>query len=187
MRGVWVGTWGDDIRTILVVERVRADGHADVIFAHGDSAWYSTYREWWRGEAKIADGVLTIAGKAMLTEWLRSLQYTFDGPDRLFLTSTYHAGGVVSGTLVRTDAARLVAGERPLEWPRPGERVWIPHLTVRTPDGTRPIMLEATYYPPAVPGPAPLAIITHGSDAGRNQLSVNRRRTLTQAKTVANY
>ena len=31
-------------------------------------------------------------------------------------------------------------------------------------------MLEATFYPPAGPGPAPLAIFTHGSDTGRNQL-----------------
>jgi hypothetical protein len=90
--GAWIGTWGDDIRTVLVVERVKADGRADVIFAHGDSACYGTYREWWRAEAKIADGVLTIAGKAMLTEWLRSLQYAFDGPDRLFQTSTHCRG-----------------------------------------------------------------------------------------------
>jgi hypothetical protein len=34
--GAWIGTWGDDIRTILVVERAMADGRADVIFAHGD-------------------------------------------------------------------------------------------------------------------------------------------------------
>ena len=72
--------------------------------------------------------------------------------------------------MVRADAARLAAGDRPAEWPWPGERVSIPHLTVRTPDGARPIMLEATFYPPPGPVPAPLAIITHGSDVGRNQL-----------------
>ena len=44
-QGGWIGTWGDDIRTILVVERVKPDGRADVIFAHGNSAWYGTYRE----------------------------------------------------------------------------------------------------------------------------------------------
>jgi hypothetical protein len=147
--GAWIGTWGDDIRTILVVERVKPDGRADVIFAHGDSAWHGTYREWWRTEARIAQGELTIAGDAMKIPWLRTLQFVFDGPDRLFQTSTYQAGGVLSGALVRTDATRLAAGDRPIEWPRPGERVWIPHLTVRTPDGTRPIMLEATFYPPA--------------------------------------
>ena len=31
-------------------------------------------------------------------------------------------------------------------------------------------MLEATFYPPAGAGPAPLAIFTHGSDVGKTQL-----------------
>jgi dienelactone hydrolase len=88
----------------------------------------------------------------------------------LYMTATLKNGGVTSGALVRTDGARLAAGDRPAEWPWPGERVSIPHLTVRTPDGTRPIMLEATLYRPAGSGPAPLAIFTHGSDVGRNQL-----------------
>lgn len=169
-QGAWIGTWSDDIRTIIVVERVKADGRADMVFAHGDSAFYGTYREWWRTEAKVVDGVLTIAGDAMRIPWLRSLQFAFDGPDRLFLTSTYRSGGISSGAMVRADTARLAAGERPAEWPWPGEHVRIPHLTVRTPDGTRPITLEATFYSAAGPGPAPLAIFTHGSDAGRNQL-----------------
>lgn len=170
LQGAWIGTWSDDIRTIIVVERVKADGRADMVFAHGDSAFYGTYREWWRTEAKVVHGVLTIAGDAMRIPWLRSLQFAFDGADRLFLTSTNRSGGVGSGALVRADTARLAAGDRPNDWPWPGERVRIPHLTVRTPDGTRPIMLEATFYSPAGSGPAPLAIFTHGSDAGRNQL-----------------
>jgi len=165
--GAWIGTWAEDIRHILVVERVRPDGQADVIFAHGDSAFYNMYREWWRDKATIVDGVLTMNG-------FRTFRYAFDGPDRLYLTATIASGpatGVVtSGALVRTDPARLAAGDRPAEWPWPGERVSIPHLTVRTPDGIRPIRLEATFYPPSGADPAPLAIITHGSEAGRNQL-----------------
>ena len=161
-QGAWIGTWHDD-RHILVVERVTPDGHANVVFAQSDSAFYGVNREWWRDKATIADGVLTMTG-------FRTFRYAFDGPDRLYMTATLKNGGVTSGMLVRTDATRLAAGDRPSEWPWPGERVSIPHLTVRTPDGARPIMLEATFYPPAGPGPAPLAIITHGSDVGRNQL-----------------
>jgi dienelactone hydrolase len=161
-QGAWIGTWHDD-RHILVVERVTRDGHADVVFAQSDSAFYSMNREWWRDKAMVSDGVLTMTG-------FRVFRYAFDGPDRLYLTATLKNGGVTSGALVRTDAARLAAGERPEVWPWPGERVSVPHLTVRTPDDARPIMLEATFYPPAGPGPAPLAIITHGSDVGRNQL-----------------
>jgi dienelactone hydrolase len=160
--GAWIGTWQDD-RHILVVERIRPDGHADVVFARADSAFYGMNREWWRDRATIADGVLTMTG-------FRTFRYAFDGPDRLYMTATLRSGGVTSGALIRSDAARLAAGDRPSEWPWPGERLSIPHLTVRTPDGSRPIMLEATLYRPAGSGPAPLAIFTHGSDVGRNQL-----------------
>jgi len=164
--GAWVGTWHDD-RHILVVERIRPDGHANVVFAQSDSAFYGMNREWWRDEATIAGGVLTMTG-------FRTFRYAFDGPDRLYLTATIASGvasgNVTSGALVRADAAGLATGDRPTEWPWPGERIWIPHLTVRTPDSARPIMLEATFYPPAGSGRAPLAIFTHGSDVGRNQL-----------------
>lgn len=160
--GAWIGTWHDD-RHILVVERVRRDGHADVVFAQSDSAFYDMSREWWRGEATVVNGALTLTG-------FRNFRYTFDGPDRLYMTATLKSGIVTSGLLIRADPARLAAGDRPSEWPWPGERVWVPHLRVRTPDGARPIKLEATFYPPAGPGPAPLAIFTHGSDVGLNQL-----------------
>jgi dienelactone hydrolase len=86
------------------------------------------------------------------------------------MTAALKNGAVTSGTLIRTDAARLAAGARRVDWPWPGERVRIPHLTIRTPDGARPITLEGTFYPPPGRAPAPLAIFTHGSDVGRNQL-----------------
>ncbi len=161
-QGAWIGTWQDD-RHILVVERVSADGHAKVVFARSDSAFYGMNREWWRDEARVVDGVLTMTG-------FRVFRYAFDGADRLYMTTTLKSGGVTSGAMVRADAARLAAGERPADWPWPGERVRVPHLTVRTPDGARPISLEGTFYPPVGPAPAPLAIFTHGSDVGRNQL-----------------
>src|SRR6185369_5384411 len=166
--GAWIGTWGDDNRHALVVERIRPDGRANVVFAHADSAYYNMYREWFRSEATIAGGALTF--HATFTVASVTLRFVFDGPDRLYETATYRPEGVRSGILVRADLARLAANDLTLDWPGPGEHVSIPHLTVRTPDGARPIMLEATLYPPAGPGPAPLAIFTHGSDVGRNQL-----------------
>jgi hypothetical protein len=60
-QGAWIGTWHDD-RHILVVERVKADGRANVVFAQSDSAFYDANREWWRDEATIIDGVLTVTG-----------------------------------------------------------------------------------------------------------------------------
>src|SRR6185369_11114500 len=50
--GAWVGTWHDD-RHILVVERVKPDGRANVVFAQADSAFSGMNREWWRDKARI--------------------------------------------------------------------------------------------------------------------------------------
>lgn len=161
-QGAWIGTWQDD-RHILVVERVQADGHVNLVFARSDSAFNGMNREWWRDQARVVNGVLTMTG-------FRIFRYAFDGPDRLYMTATLKNGVVTSGALVRADPARLSAGDRPADWPWPGERVRIPHLTVRTPNGARPITLEGTFYPSSRQGPAPLAIFTHGSDIGRNQL-----------------
>lgn len=71
-QGAWIGTRHDD-RHILVVERVKPDGHANVVFAQSDSAIYAMNREWWRDQATIADGVLTMTG-------FRTFRYAFDGP-----------------------------------------------------------------------------------------------------------
>jgi hypothetical protein len=125
--GAWIGTWQDD-RHIRVVERVKPDGHANVVFAKAASALYDPSfgmnREWWRDEATIADGVLTMRG-------FRIFRYAFDGPDRLYLTATNSkSGGVTSGALVRAAAARLAAGDRPVEWPWPGERIRVPHIWI---------------------------------------------------------
>jgi hypothetical protein len=73
--GAWIGTWHDD-RHILVVERVRADGRANVVFAQSDSAFYGASREWWRDEARIVDGVLTLTG-------FRTFRYAFEILGRL--------------------------------------------------------------------------------------------------------
>jgi dienelactone hydrolase len=162
-QGAWIGTWADEIRHILVVERVQPLGNANIVFAIGDSAMYGFSREWWRTQAAITDGVLTITG-------FRTIRYAFDGADRLFMTSTLKSGRTTSGTLVRREVGRLKGHVKPDEWPWPGQRVAVPHLTKRTADGSRPILLEATFYAAAGANPAPLAIVNHGSDVGRDLL-----------------
>ena len=89
--GAWIGTWGDDNRHVLVVERIRPDGHANVVFAHANLAYYNMYREWFRSEATIADGVLTF--HATFTVASVTLRFVFDGPDRLYETATYRPEG----------------------------------------------------------------------------------------------
>jgi hypothetical protein len=67
-------------------------------------AWIGTWHDdkWWRDEAIIAGGVLTMTG-------FRTFRYTFNGPDRLYLTATQNrSGGVTSGTLRRRALLRVI-------------------------------------------------------------------------------
>ncbi len=59
-QGAWVGTWEDEFRNILVVERIFPDGRANVVYAWADSAFFGVSRGWLRTEAKIDKGVLSV-------------------------------------------------------------------------------------------------------------------------------
>jgi dienelactone hydrolase len=162
--GAWIGAWGDEMRHILVVERITANGQAQVISAVGDSASFGVTRNWERAKA-------TIEGEKLIIQYPHETDtYEFDGADRLFATATRKSGQTTPGFLKRTDATNLRSPVQVAEVPWPGERIRVPHLTVKTDDGSRGIQLEATLYRPQGSQPAHLAIINHGSDIGRDQL-----------------
>jgi dienelactone hydrolase len=164
-QGAWIGIWGDLIKHVLVVERVTADGHAQVVYAIGDSATARAFRYWLRLDARIEGNALIVAVPGA------TVAYRFDGPDSLIGSSEASSDSqLTQGLFKRIDVSRLAGGTAALEFPWPGERVMIPHLTERTADGTRPIRLEATVYRPTGSAPAPLAVINHGFAIGRDLL-----------------
>jgi len=159
--GAWVGTWGDDLRHVLVVESVAPDGKAAVIFAHADSPAFSVWAGWQRTEAIIADSRLRLSlGYA-------DVAYEMDGLDRVVGTFTRSNGSVTHGLFTRLDASRLTSPYILSTWEIPGERVYVPHDKAID---TGPIKLEARLYRPKGNGSAPLAIFNHGSAIGRNRL-----------------
>ena len=54
--GAWVGAWGGLLRHILVVEDIRANGVASVIYAIGGNPAWGIKRAWHRTTAKIEAG-----------------------------------------------------------------------------------------------------------------------------------
>ncbi|MGH6869059.1 MAG: hypothetical protein ACREDA_09390, partial [Methylocella sp.] len=61
--GAWVGAWANYWRHILIVEDIRADGEARVVFANGDSPFNDPIfaREWSREEGTVSSDTLTLA------------------------------------------------------------------------------------------------------------------------------
>src|SRR5919106_3250258 len=58
--GAWVGSWGDTLKHILVVERISDQGEASVIYAIGDLASAGIVRSWKRHKATVSGDTLTI-------------------------------------------------------------------------------------------------------------------------------
>src|SRR5262249_35844783 len=56
--GAWVGAWGGQLRHILVVEDVMADGNANVVYAVGDNPAANVRRQWRRLKASISGNTL---------------------------------------------------------------------------------------------------------------------------------
>lgn len=52
--GAWVGSWGDTLKHILVVERISDGGEADVIYAVGDLASAGIVRSWHRYKGTLS-------------------------------------------------------------------------------------------------------------------------------------
>lgn len=158
--GAWVGTWGDDLRHVLVVESVTPDGQAAVVFADADSSSSSVWANWQRIEAAIGEsGLRRSLGYA-------EVSYEMDGPDHVVGTFTRKTGSVTSGLFTRLDASRLTSPHIVSTWQIPGERVYIAHTKAI---GMSPIKLEARLYRPKSNDSARLAIFNHGSAIGRER------------------
>ncbi|MFM9943369.1 MAG: dienelactone hydrolase family protein [Hyphomicrobiaceae bacterium] len=163
--GAWAGTWGDEMRHILIIERVEPSGLTAVVYATGDFAPANVWAAWERFGGTIKDGTLT------LTRSISTVTYAFDSADRLIATHVFRSGLMTAGLLQRIDAKSLTSPHILQDVPLAGERVFIPHDKVKHRDGSGPIRLEARVYRPTGTGPAPLAVINHGSDNGRGQLN----------------
>ena len=80
--GAWIGAWEDAIRHVLIVEGIRPNGEAQVIYAVGDNPWANIPGAWHRHTAAVSGDVLKIsttfnatykleAGGALIGTWQR--------------------------------------------------------------------------------------------------------------------
>jgi hypothetical protein len=147
--GAWIGAWGGLLHHILIVENIRPDGNANIIYAVGDNAAANVHRQWRRDIAVISGNMLRVGTFA-------TYEFTADGR----LKATYSGGNSrASATMLKVELAELT---------RPGAEIsWIGIITefldtTLNEDG-RPVRLEVVLAKPAGSGPFPLAVLNHGS------------------------
>lgn len=158
--GVWGnGAWDGVLAHVLVVEQMRSDGQARVVYAYGDAPDWNVNRGHTRVTARVESGALTFDLRGGRVR----VQYRFEGDS---LRGTYTIGDRVSTvTLGRTTVADLVKTPAP-----PGQVAGGGAETVRIPltesgffGRKRTLTLEGTLYRPAAEGLRPVLIFNHGS------------------------
>lgn len=153
------GAWDGLLAHVLVVEQVRPDGQAPVVYAYGDAPDWNVTRGHARVTARVEGGALTFDLRGGRVR----VQYRFEGES---LRGTYTIGDRVSTvTLVRTTVADLAKTPAP-----PGQVAAGGVETVRIPltesgffGRKRVLTLEGTLYRPTAEGPRPVLIFNHGS------------------------
>jgi dienelactone hydrolase len=150
--GVWVGAWDGNLKHILLVESVRADGSARVVYAIGDNPWFGIKREWSRHDATLSGRRLTISEARFSA--------TYDLNDRGGLGATFTHGTLVSkATMTKMDLGALTKPGAVIPWTR-GKSEFL-HTDLI--EGGKPVNLEVVIFKPKGTGPFPLAVFNHGS------------------------
>ncbi len=153
--GVWTGAWNNDLKHILLVERVGEDGAVGMVYAEADNLYTGIRARWWRLDATVSGRTLTV--KAPLFTAI----YEMDDDGRL--NGFYKSNRIARATMSRANLVDLVRPAASVTWSRGTSELLQTDLL----EGGNPIRLEAVIFRPPGPGPFPLAVFNHGS-IGRN-------------------
>jgi len=149
--GAWVGSWGDTLKHILVVEGISDQGEADVIYAIGDLASAGIVRSWKRYKATVSEDTLTISSG--FTATYRAVGNT--------LRAGFERGNTIPSRAImsKVDIATLLTSGERVTW----SKRQVEFLNTDLVENGRPVQLEVVLFKPEGEGPFPLVVFNHGS------------------------
>ncbi len=151
--GAWIGAWEDAIRHVLIVENIRPNGEAQVIYAVGDNQWANIPGAWHRHTASVLGDVLTISKTFNVTYKLESAGT---------LIGTWQRGNSRAlAKLSKIELGALTRGGPDLPWS--SSKVEFLMLDTKFTEEGKPVRLETVVYKPNGDGPFPLLVFNHGS------------------------
>jgi hypothetical protein len=161
--GAWVGAWDDTLKHILIVEQVRADGTARIVYGVGDEPAFGVARTYRRFDATVSGGSLAVAAGAF------SARYEL-APDNT-LTGVFQRGAIRSNArLSKIDRADL-RPDAVIAWSRRN----VAFLDTALTEEGKPVRLEVVTFKPDGAGPFPLLVINHGSTGRGNDPALFRQ------------
>lgn len=146
--GVWVGKWDNRRNHILVVERLKANGLVDVIYAAGSE--HNGRGNWLRAEAKIDSDELRFTDESF------PVRYSFSATGRM---RGVFGDNERFAILERQELPVLLSTPNE-DWFSVGD---LELLETDLVEDDQNIGLSVMIYSPSGDGPFPLALIHHGS------------------------
>jgi len=157
--GAWLGTWGGELPTALVVEQISSNGIAQVIYSWGDSKSHAFKAGWKRQTGKISNGELQFSSPAGA-----KISFVFERSGMLLGQYEFTNQPPALAELQRipsTNSSTITeAAKRPVvSW----EEIRIPVHSQVGPTQGKDFSLQTTIYRQASPGRHPVVIFNHGS------------------------
>jgi dienelactone hydrolase len=157
--GAWLGYWGEELPSALVVEQIDSNGVAQVIYSWGDLKEDGLKTGWERQTGQILNGTLQLAqGNPPEIDFtfepdgtLMGWYHTKNGPPAF---ARFQHLSITNGLAVR-DAAKGM--------PVPWDEIRIPVHSEIGPTRGKTFALQTTIFPQASPGKHPVVIFNHGS------------------------
>jgi pimeloyl-ACP methyl ester carboxylesterase len=181
--GAWgVDAWAGILPHVLVVERVGADGEAEVVYAIGQAPEWGIQPEWQRLTFTISGGVLHRTGVTGV-----QIDYELNSDGRLCGRYVTADGWPVYAELNRISPAtpEAIRAAAATPYDAPWEEIWIPERSALLESGAYPITLQASFYRSPLLGPRPLVIFNHGSTDRTMPKAVLRARDEARVFAVA--
>lgn len=156
--GAWQGAWGASLPTALVVEEIRTNGTATVVYSWSDGPAMGIKAGFSRMTGDIAAGKLHLKTKGGAT-----IDF-IPRPDGK-LSGLYQLNGIPSSVVLEriragVPAAIIAAAAKP--W-QPWKEIRIPVHSQTGPTAGKTLMLQTTIYPADGGGKHPVVIVSHGS------------------------
>lgn len=157
--GAWLGSWGNELPTALVVEQISSNGTAHVIYSWGHSPLYGFKAGWERETGQIAGGKLRLSSTNG-----PKIDFTLE-PDGTLL-GRYGMGNLPPSfgefhKLSSTNAQDIVAAAKKpnASW----KEIRIPVHSQVGPTKGKTFHLQTTFFPQTSAGKHPVVILNHGS------------------------
>ncbi len=148
--GTWIGRWDGALKTILVVESIKPDGKASVVYAVADNPRAGFKAAWFRFDAEIVGDKLTTLDERF------TLSFEVSQTGRL---KAVFADGLSFAILARHKLSTLTNTDSSIPWSHGSSEL----LETELIEDGNPVKLEAVIFKPIGEGPFPLAVINHGS------------------------